>query len=99
MSYEKFKDVVFSTEPSKMMFHIYKNGLFIGTPVLSVEPYYETSGVQVNFNGGNFHVWKENKITECQRPANLLAECEVCFSLNNEYDEHIGYLYIPKKLA
>lgn len=95
MSYSKLKEVAFSD--SKKVYHFYKHGLFIGTGIESVEPYYEEAGIKFNFNGGNFHIWKDNRITECRRPSNLLVECEICFSLNNEHDEHIGFLYIPKE--
>ncbi|MEK4487920.1 hypothetical protein MHH81_20650 [Psychrobacillus sp. FSL H8-0484] len=95
MSYEKFKDVVFSTEPLNMVYHLYKSGLCINATVISVVPYYD-SGITVDFVGGNFHVWSKNKITECLKPANLITDCEICFNVNNEYDEHIGYLFIPK---
>jgi hypothetical protein len=96
-TYNEFKQLVFGQEDvTKIRFHIYKNGLIVDSPVTKVEPYYEDAGVKVTFNGGNFHIWAENEISKCFRPANLIVECEVCFNLYNEHSEHIGYLYIRK---
>lgn len=71
----------------------------IDSPVTNTERYYDEAGVKVSFNGGNFHIWAENEISKCLRPANLIIDCEVCFNLKNEYGQHIGYLYIDKESA
>ncbi|MCY9517762.1 ribbon-helix-helix domain-containing protein [Paenibacillus apiarius] len=94
--YEEFKDFVFSTNPSEMIFHVYKHGLFIATAVTEIEPYYDEAGVKISFQGGNFHVWATNNVQKCFRPANLIIECEICFQLYNEYNEFIGYIYKKK---
>lgn len=94
MGYKEFKEFVFSTEPSKMVFQLYKHGLSISSPVLNVRPYHDNAGIIIYFEGGNFHVWKENKIFQ----AYLIIECEICFSFYNEFEEHIGYLYIPRQV-
>lgn len=93
--FAEFKDFVFNTDISKLTFHIYKHGLVVLSPIEKVEPYYD-NGIQVTFNGGNFHIWNTNKIAKCSRPSNLLIECETCYRLHNEYEEPIGYLYTKK---
>lgn len=97
MSYAKFKEFVFSTDPEEMVFNTDRPGLLIVSQVLSVEDYYNDNGIRVHFKGGNFHVWNDNKIIQCPRPGNLIVECEICFSLNNEHGDHIGFLYVPKR--
>jgi hypothetical protein len=90
--YNKFKEYMFDTSIKKT-FHIYQHGLIILSPVTKIEHYYEDAGIKVTFDGGNFHVWKENRINKVPRPANLLRHCENCYSLHNEYADHIGYVY------
>jgi hypothetical protein len=97
--FAEFKDFAFNTEPNKLIFHISKNGLFIATSVEKVEPYYDDAGIKFSFNGGNFHIWAENKISKCSRPGNLLIDCETCYYLYNEDEEPIGYIFTKKESA
>ena len=94
MSYKELKEVVFNTDPSELTYHFSKNGLFIGAKLISVEKYYGNAGIKLNFKSGSVHVWKDNLITLCRRPNNLIIDCEICFRLYNEEDDEIGYLYM-----
>ncbi len=88
----EFLDYIFDYQNQNIIFHYYKFGLLISSPVINVERYYE-DGIKIHFKGGNTHVWAKNKIIKVRRPANLIRECEVCYSLHNEYNEHIGYVF------
>jgi hypothetical protein len=92
-----FKNFVLNADLSKLQYHLFKFGLVILSSVEKVEPKYNNEGIEVHFNGGNLTIWKDNIVSKCHRPSNLLIDCEVCYSLCNEYEEHIGYLYIKKE--
>jgi hypothetical protein len=95
--FAEFKDFVFGTDLSKIEYHFNKNGLIIISKVEKVEAKYDDAGVKVHFKGGNLTIWKDNYIQKSYRPANLIIECEVCYSLYNEYEDFIGYLYVKKE--
>lgn len=92
-----FKNFVVNADLSKLRYHLFKFGLVIISKVEKVELKHEDAGVEIHFNGGHVTIWKENMIHKCPRPSNLITDCEACYSLCNEYEEHIGYLYIPKE--
>lgn len=95
--YEEFKEFIFGTDVNKLTFHLYHHGLMILSLVEKVEPYYDAdTGVKITFRGGDCHIWSTNLIHKCPRPDNLIIECETCYSLYNEYETHIGYLYTKK---
>jgi hypothetical protein len=74
-------------------FHYYKHGLYICLGIRSVKEIYNGEGIELDCHGAIITVWKDSKVNRCRRPANLLKECKNCFSLCNEYDEPIGYVY------
>lgn len=99
-TYKEFKQLVFNQQDcSKLKYHLYKNGLFIVSTVEGVEALYGDAGIKISFKGGVLNIWAENEISKCFRPANLMIECETCFSLSNEYGKYIGYLYTEKESA
>lgn len=92
MYYEEFKEYMLNKNIPKT-FHFYKFGLCIITSVTNIEDNYNGEGIDIKINGGVVTIWNDSKILKCNRPANLIKKCENCYSLYNEYDEPIGYVY------
>ena len=95
MEHSKLKQVAFSSD--KKFFYFAKDSLYILTEVDGVKQNDSKTSIELYFKGGRITVWEMDEIQQCRRPANLLVECEICFALSNEFNEHIGYLYVPKK--
>jgi hypothetical protein len=88
--YEEFKKYILNMNTPKT-FHFYKFGLCIISPVTGIEDI--GSGLEIKIDGGNVTIWDDSLINKVSRPANLIRECENCYSLTNEYGEPIGYVY------
>lgn len=82
-------------EPSKFKFHFSENGIKISAWIK--EAVNLGNGLFIAFDGGSLLVWKDNRVVKCRRPSDLITYCELCFSVFNEFDENIGYLYVPAR--
>lgn len=92
IDYNSFKNYVLDTPGLKFFF--YKTGMYVNAKIKSIEDLNE--GLKLKFEGGEITIWNDKKIQEIPRPSMLIVECERCFSLFNEYDEHIGDIYKAK---
>jgi hypothetical protein len=88
--YEELKDYLFNKDIPKT-FHYYKFGLCIIATVEGVED--KGEGLDIKFAGGMVTIWDDSRVIRVSRPPNLIRRCEYCYSLHNEYDEPIGYIF------
>lgn len=98
MPYNKFEEMLLNTKPEKMIYHFYKHGLFIKSQVTSVDIRENGEWIIINFENGKLDIFtSQYKIIECRQPDMLLTDCEVCFRIKNNYDDCIGFIYVPKE--
>lgn len=90
-----YNELVKVIENNKVMFHFFTFGFNITTEVINYEIKEDCTFIYIN--DGKIIISENNKIEKCDRPSNLIIECSHCFSLNNEYDRHIGYIYCTKE--
>lgn len=72
-------------------FYFYKFGLLVKLPVLKVID--KEDFITLNFanNGGYIHVFVEH-MQKVRRPGNIISKFDWCYSLKNDYGDHIGYI-------
>lgn len=92
--YEQLRDLC--KNGKGVRYHYYVHSLTITSPIIHVEEYND-GGMKVFFEGGQINVWDNSRITKARRPSNLIVECEECYEIKNEYDEHIGFIYTQKR--
>jgi hypothetical protein len=89
-TYNELKRYLLNEDITKT-YHYYRFGLCIISTVQGMED--NGSGIEILIDGGVITVWSDSMITRVLRPANLIKDCENCYSLTNEYGEPIGYVY------
>lgn len=72
-------------------FYFYKFGLLVKLPVAEVID--KEDFIELNFanNGGYVHVFVEH-MQKVRRPGNIISKFDWCYSLKNDYEDHIGYI-------
>lgn len=72
-------------------FYFYKFGLLVKLPVAEVID--KEDFITLNFanNGGYVDVFVEH-MQKVSRPGNIIAKFDWCYSLKNDYEDHIGYI-------
>lgn len=72
-------------------FYFYKFGLVVKLPVAEVTD--KEDFIELNFanNGGYVDVFVEH-MQKVSRPGNIIAKFDWCYSLKNDYEDHIGYI-------
>lgn len=72
-------------------FYFYKFGLLVKLQVAEVID--KEDFIELNFanNGGYVDVFMEH-MQKVRRPGNIIAKFDWCYSLKNDYEDHIGYI-------
>lgn len=72
-------------------FYFYKFGLLAKLPVAEVID--KEDFITLNFanNGGYVDVFVEH-MQKVRRPGNIISKFDWCYSLKNDYQDHIGYI-------
>ena len=90
-----FNELIKVIKNNKVMFHFFTFGFNITTEVINYE--IKDDCIFLYIHDGKIIIGEDYKIEKCCRPSNLIIECEHCFSLTNNYDKHIGYIYCLKE--
>lgn len=72
-------------------FYFYKFGLLVKLPVASVIDKEDFITLDFANNAGYVDVFVEH-MQKVSRPGNIIAKFKWCYSLKNDYGDHIGYI-------
>lgn len=72
-------------------FYFYKFGLLVSLPVAEVIDKEDFITLDFANNAGYVDVFVEH-MQKVSRPGNIIAKFKWCYSLNNDYEDHIGYI-------